>query len=514
MKTSNTPRLCAGPQVVQQTPTKFWNIASVGEDSGEIVLYGDVVARQPVDWWTGEPEPGLYIAPESFMEDLAAVKGKSNITIKINSCGGDLYTGIAIHNAIKGLTGHKVVVVEGIAASAASVIACAGDEVQVYPGSMVMIHGVAGLLYDYYTLADLKKLQKDFDASERAIAEIYHAKTGIEVDQLRSMMTRETWMVGQEAIDNGFADTLLTDEGPDVTLSADKKVLLVAGIRHDVKGFRHIPGTIPIDNSIHAAPAAGNKHAAAKNDGPKKEDNKTMTLEEMRAQHPDVVAQIEQQAAETARTQERARIEAIDSIAASVGDAQLVRDAKYGETACTAEQLALKAMQKQAALGAKHLKDAALDNADSGAGQVGAAPNGGEEGSETDDKAKVAAAYKFMEYACHDAEGIKTRVDGGAFPADNDTLKSNDFLNMTSLTDSDGKAHEYFGGQKFNEELAKAAANVSTGYKFLPFEVYARGKFGDYAGDAYTGKTTLSDAVASWQKDLQDYAKQQGYQVK
>lgn len=57
-----------------------------------------------------------------------------------------------------------------------------------------------------------------------------------------------------------------------------------------------------------------------------------MTLEEMRAQHPDVVAQIEQQAAETARTQERARIEAIDSIAASVGDAQLVRDAKYGET--------------------------------------------------------------------------------------------------------------------------------------------------------------------------------------
>ena len=307
MRTHNTPRLCAGPQTVG-APIKFWNVASIGDDEGEITLYGDVVSRQPVDWWTGEPEPGLYIAPESFMEDLAAVKGKSNITIKINSCGGDLYTGIAIHNAIKGLTGHKVVVVEGIAASAASVIACAGDEVQVYPGSMVMIHGVAGLLYDYYTLADLKKLQKDFDASERAIAEIYHAKTGLEVDQLRSMMTRETWMVGQEAIDNGFADTLLTDEGPDVTLSADKKVLLVAGIRHDVKGFRHIPGTIPIDNSIHAAPAAGNKHAAAKNDGPKKEDNKTMTLEEMRAQHPDVVAQIEQQAAETARTQERARI--------------------------------------------------------------------------------------------------------------------------------------------------------------------------------------------------------------
>lgn len=369
MRTHNTPRLCAGPQTAG-TPIKFWNVASIGDDEGEITLYGDVVSRQPVDWWTGEPEPGLYIAPESFMEDLAAVKGKSNITIKINSCGGDLYTGIAIHNAIKGLTGHKVVVVEGIAASAASVIACAGDEVQVYPGSMVMIHGVAGLLYDYYTLADLKKLQKDFDASERAIAEIYHAKTGIEIDQLRSMMTRETWMVVPDA--------------------GDEEHLLV-GAQGDVGAFRHIPGTIPIDNSIHAAPAAGNKHAAAKNDGPKKEDNKTMTLEEMRAQHPDVVAQIEQQAAETARTQERARIEAIDSIAASVGDAQLVRDAKYGETPCTAEQLALKAMQKQAALGAKHLKDAKADNDESGAAGVGAAPNGGEEGSENDDKAKVDA---------------------------------------------------------------------------------------------------------------------------
>ena len=122
MRTHNTPRLCAGPQTAG-TPIKFWNVASIGDDEGEITLYGDVVSRQPVDWWTGEPEPGLYIAPESFMEDLAAVKGKSNITIKINSCGGDLYTGIAIHNAIKGLTGHKVVVVEGIAASAASVIA-------------------------------------------------------------------------------------------------------------------------------------------------------------------------------------------------------------------------------------------------------------------------------------------------------------------------------------------------------------------------------------------------------
>ena len=390
MRTPKPARLCAGPQPAAKQPVKFWNIASTGDDTGEILLYGDVMSRQPVDWWTGEPEPGLYITPEGFLEDLAAVKDKGNITIKINSCGGDLYTGIAIHNAIKGLSGHKVVVVEGIAASAASVIMCAGDEVQVYPGSMVMIHGVAGLLWDYYTLADLKKLQKDFDASERAIAEIYHTKTGLEVDQLRGMMTRETWMVGQEAGDNGFADTVLDGQSPEVEVSADKQVLLVAGIQHSIKGLHNIPDTIRVSNSIHAAPAAGNKKPTVTGGENRKEDV-PMTLEEMRAQHPDLVAQIEQQAAANAVTQERARIEAIDSIAASVGDAQLVRDAKYGEETCTAEQLALKAMQKQAALGAKHLKDAAADNNDSGAEDVGAAPNGGEEGSENDDKAKVDA---------------------------------------------------------------------------------------------------------------------------
>lgn len=133
----------------------------------------------------------------------------------------------------------------------------------------------------------------------------------------------------------------------------------------------------------------------------------------------------------------------------------------------------------------------------------------------TDDSAKDEAAYKFMEYACHNADGIGVRVDGGAFPADNDTLSSDDFLSMTSLTDADGNAHEYFGGQKFNEELAKAAANVSTGYKFLPFEVNARNVYADHAGAAFTDKSiTLEKGIASWESALKEYATQQGYTVK
>ena len=120
-----------------------------------------------------------------------------------------------------------------------------------------------------------------------------------------------------------------------------------------------------------------------------------MTAAELRAQHGDIIAQIEREAAETARTnaiaEERARLQAIEEIEASVGDAQLIADAKYGEKPMTAEQLAFAAMKKQAALGTKHLNDVKADNDDSGAAGVGAAPNGGEEGSENDDKAQVDA---------------------------------------------------------------------------------------------------------------------------
>lgn len=395
MAKNKMPRLYAGPAPVPlsggQTVLR-WNIASTGDDTGEILLYGDVVSKHPVDWWTGELVPGLYIALDDFLEDLETVKGKRNITIKINSCGGDLDTGIAIHNAIKGLAGHKTVIVEGIAASAASVIACAGDDVQLYPGSTIMIHGVSGFLCDYYNLEDLKKIVKNFDAGERAIAAIYHEKTGIEAEKLRNMMTHEKWMVGQEAVDNGFANTLIDGDGPDMSLSADKKVLLVAGVRHDVSAFKHIPDFIPVNNSIHTAPAVGNKNEPSHNGGEGRE-NKNMTAEELRAQQPELVAQIEREAVANAHNeaveQERARIQAIEEIEAGIGDDQLIRDAKYGEKPMTAEQLAFAAMKKQAVLGIQHLKNIKDDAAASGAANVGAAPNGGEEGSENDDKAKV-----------------------------------------------------------------------------------------------------------------------------
>lgn len=339
------------------------------------------------------------------MEDLAAVKDKGHITVKLNSCGGDLYTGIAIHNALKALSGEVNVVVEGIAASAASVIMCAGDTVTVYPGSLVMIHGVSVVLWDSLNIQDMKQLIKGMDASERAVAEIYNGKTGLGVDTLRGMMTKETWMTGREALDKGFADAIKEDEDdPDMSMSSDRKVLFVNGVRHNVEGLHNVPGTIPIQKSAKPAarPAANKRptNKAAKPEGGKNH----MTLDELKAQEPDLVSQIEQAAVNAAQAQttdavtaERQRLAAIDSIAASIPDQQMVHDAKYGEKPCTAQELCFRVMQQSAAAGQQFLTNYAADGKASKAAEVGAAPNGGAPTTQAEQDAAdiqaVVAAY-------------------------------------------------------------------------------------------------------------------------
>jgi len=414
---------------------KFWNITSVSTDESEITMYGDVCSSQPIDWWTGELIPGLFITPEGFLEDLEKVKDKPKITIKLNSCGGDLYTGIAIHNALKGIKSKKTVIVEGIAASAASVIMCAGDDVQVYPGSMVMIHGVAGLFFDYMTTADLKLAIKGFDAAEKAIAEIYNAKTGTETDTLRSMMTKETWMIGKEAVEKGFADSLLTDDNVKMSISNDRKMLLVAGIRHDVSGFRNVPKNIPTNKKLITQ--GGKQMFRKRKKNGLEEDvmdiDETVTdleesvddLEENVDDIEETVGELEQEVedlkdeieelkeeiaelkgenddssegdASTAATssaikaavkKERARIKAIDDIAANINNPALVYNAKYGDKPCTAQTLAFYAMKKQSKLGAVHLENVKTDYFKSGAGTVKAKPGG----SEADDAAEIKAA--------------------------------------------------------------------------------------------------------------------------
>ena len=360
------------------TAPKFWNVASLSEDEGEITLYGDVLSKRMYDWWTGELVPGLYITPEGFMEDLALVKDKKNITVKINSCGGDLYTGLAIHNALKGLTANVKTVVEGIAASAASVIAMAGDSVEVYPGSLIMIHGVSIRNYGDINLQDVQKMERMIDANEKAIAAIYNQRTGIDTEEIRTMMAEEKWMTGEEAVEKGFADKICEEKNiVDIGMSSNKKILMVNGISHDTFGFRNMPEfRIITQNSAKPVPVpvADSNSNELKEEGGKKH----MTFDELRTQEPDLVTQIQNEAVAI----ERQRMRDIDSIAASIPDQEMVNEAKYGENTCTAQELSFRVLQNSAKEGRNFLSQMESDSEQSGVHNVGAAPNSGDANSD------------------------------------------------------------------------------------------------------------------------------------
>jgi multiple sugar transport system substrate-binding protein len=113
-------------------------------------------------------------------------------------------------------------------------------------------------------------------------------------------------------------------------------------------------------------------------------------------------------------------------------------------------------------------------------------------------------AYAFLKYATVD-EGAQTRADGGAFPATTAQLNSPEFLN---------KEFPYFGGQKVNQVLAESASQVAPGWSYLPFQVYANSIFGDTAGKAYLGDTTLQEGLVAWQDASIKYGKEQGFTLR
>ena len=136
-----------------------------------------------------------------------------------------------------------------------------------------------------------------------------------------------------------------------------------------------------------------------------------MNEQELRAQYPELVDSIERAAVEAARPEivnaERARLQAIESIEAQIGDAQLIADAKYGENACDAAKLALAAMQKQAAQGTAFLNNMKNDADKSGVADVNSDPNGGNADNSAADSAADKAMFDGMVNAYKNSVGGK-----------------------------------------------------------------------------------------------------------
>ena len=189
---------------------KFWNWKDrrirdqSGEEKSERVLFlNGTIAEE--SWFDDEVTPAL------FRQELEA--GSGPVTVWINSPGGDCVAAAQIYNMLMDYKGDVTVKIDGIAASAASVIAMAGTKVLMSPVSMLMIHNPATIAFG--DAAEMQKAIAMLSEVKESIMNAYEIRTGMSRTKLSHLMDAETWMDAHKAVELGFADGILSREGAD-----------------------------------------------------------------------------------------------------------------------------------------------------------------------------------------------------------------------------------------------------------------------------------------------------------
>lgn len=158
-----------------------------------LYFYGDIVSATWQSMWYEEDK-----CPQDIVDFLNQLEGYENIDIYFNSGGGDVFAGLAIHNQLKRFKGRKVGYVDGMAASIASVIMFACDELHFATGAQAMIH--KPLCVAWGNADDFKEVIKQLNLCEESIVDIYmeHTKDGVTREEIKSLMSAETWFNGEK----------------------------------------------------------------------------------------------------------------------------------------------------------------------------------------------------------------------------------------------------------------------------------------------------------------------------
>ena len=193
----NNRQMKTGPYFRASNKAKpFYSI----DNKADIDGYTDIFIYDEISWW------GL--SAEDFAKDLNEIEG--NVRVRLNSPGGSVFDGMAIYNAIKQRKTKTITQVDGIAASAASVIFLAGDERFVSEGGFLMIH--EPYIYMGGTATELRKEADVLDKISDQIVNIYSKRSEKSVSEIKEALKDETWLTGEEAIKWGFADSMVESE--------------------------------------------------------------------------------------------------------------------------------------------------------------------------------------------------------------------------------------------------------------------------------------------------------------
>lgn len=222
---------------------KFWRFKTVTnkdendvESTENVLFLNGTIAEEP--WYNDD------VTPKMFRDELNKYTG--DITVFINSPGGDVFAASEIYTALKEHKGKITVKINGIAASAASVIAMAGDMVKMSPTSMIMIHNPSMLLY-----GEVSELEQGIDflnEVKESIINAYQLKTGLLRSKISHLMDSETWMNANAAHDMGFCDVIMYAEGDEPTtenMVYDKAAMVtntIAAMRKKLKPIKKNDG--------------------------------------------------------------------------------------------------------------------------------------------------------------------------------------------------------------------------------------------------------------------------------
>jgi len=171
---------------------KNWFSIRACKDNAEISIYEEIGA--------------FGVSAKDFLAELRGIRDAAYITVRINSPGGSVFDGIAIYNALKRYPARVTIIVDGIAASIASVIICAGDEIIMPENAMLMLHEPSAVVAG--TADDLLSMAAALEKMRISLVSAYRGKSGLPDTEIKQLLANETWLSAQEALDFGFADRI------------------------------------------------------------------------------------------------------------------------------------------------------------------------------------------------------------------------------------------------------------------------------------------------------------------
>lgn len=183
---------------------KFEVVAKTESNEVEIFLYDAIVSSEAeAEYWGG-------VAPESFVKAVYGVAKDATIHLRINSPGGSVFAARAMEQALRDHKGKVIVHIDGLAASAATFIAMAGDEIIMSKGALFMVHRAWTGMWG--NAEDLRKEAELLDKIDGTLADTYADKTGKTAEQVAAWMAAETWFTAAEALEQGFATSIAESE--------------------------------------------------------------------------------------------------------------------------------------------------------------------------------------------------------------------------------------------------------------------------------------------------------------